>query len=170
MENTTVEVKLRPGQVVVVFDIGNSIAGQSPWQEQANAIGQRLSQLCVKDFNSEAISGKTAQKDVLLRRLKMFDLLSIGMPISKAAIELDLTYKGKKKTGRRRQSAINPYLALMPKMMITAAYDDASEAYSLVYRHGYINLLRGDRGYVIRGTHFIPDKILDNNDDLQDDW
>jgi hypothetical protein len=100
----------------------------------------------------------------------MFDLLSNGLPISKAAIELDLTYKGKKKTGKRRPSAINPYLALMPKMMITAAYDDASEAYSLVYRHGYINLLRGERGYVIRDSHLVPYTILYNNDEAPEDW
>lgn len=42
MEYTTVEIKLRPGQIAVVFDVGDMIAGQSPWQKQAYAIEQRL--------------------------------------------------------------------------------------------------------------------------------
>lgn len=169
MEYISVEVKLRPGQIAVVFDVGNLIAGQSPWQKQADAVEQRLKLLCKNDFDSEPIGGKPDHRSVLLRRLKMFDMLSAGKTLAFAADALDLTYK-KKKTGKKVNSPIEYFRLPSKQKPITTAYDDATEAYNLVYRHGYMNLLRGDDFYIIKGNHFVPLTLLDNNGEVPEDW
>jgi hypothetical protein len=169
MKNTSVEVRLRPGQIAVVFDVGNMIASQSPWEKQVWAIEQRLKYLCKNDFNAVPISGKPEHRKVLLRRLKMFDLLSSGTPLNVAANELNLTYQ-KKKIAKSKNQKPNMFASLAPPKPITTAFDDASAAYRNVYRHGYLSLLRGDDHYILQDKHLVPTTILENNNSMPEDW
>lgn len=173
MEFKTVAIELQPGQIAVVFDVAGLIHGQSPWDIQASALSERLKELCENEFQTSEIRGKPPHKKVLIRRLKMFDLLDEGRTLDKAAIELK--YRQKKPVSKVKSSA-SPFapmhLQLGKPEPVTTAFDDASEAYNLVYRHGYIALLRGEKGYTLKGKRLVPDTIMyrDEDTESQQDW
>ena len=173
MSAKTVSVDLQAGQVAVVLDLAGLIHGQSPWDIQAWALRERLQELCGRHFQADAVSGKPAHKKVLLRRLRMFDLLSAGMALDKAALELK--YRQRKPVAKVKGTASpfdSMHLQIGKSEPVTTAFEDASEAYNLVYRHGYIGLLRGEKNYMLRGSRLVPYTIVFNNEerDGQKNW
>jgi len=173
MEFNTAVIELQPGQVAVVFDVAGLIHGQSPWDIQAWAVRERLKELCENEFYTNEISGKPPHKKVLIRRLKMFDLLDEGRTLVKAAIELRYRQRKPVSKVKNSQSPFAPmHLQLGKSEPVTTAFDDASEAYKLVYRHGYIALLRGEKSYTLKGKRLVPDTIMyrDEDTESQQDW
>ena len=148
MNYTTVSLQLRPGQVAVVFDVAGCIAGQSPWEQQAWAIHQQLQRLCQQDFGAEPIGGKPVHRKVLIRRLELFDLISAHTRMKVVATQLAMTY-GRERASRSKTEPKGFFKHLLPSQPLTTAFDDATEAYNLVYRHGYRPKARrdSDRGH-----------------------
>lgn len=161
----TVPIDLRPGQVAVVFDVAGLIHGQSPWDVQAWAVRERLNELCKVQFQTTEIFGKPPHKKVLLRRLRMFDLLEKGTPLNTAASELH--YRVRKPVAKVK-GALSPFsvenMQLKKSEPVTTAFDDANEAYKHVYRHGYLGLLRGEKDYTLQGRRLVPNTIIYKND------
>lgn len=173
MESTTATLSLQPGQVAVVIDLAGLIDGQSPWDIQLWALRERLQEITAQQLKIAPVSGKPPHKKVLLRRLKMFDLLSDGTPLDKAALELK--YRQRKPVARVKGpiSAFDPvHLQLGKPEPVTTAFEDASEAYHLVYRHGYVGLLRGEKNYTLQGSRLVPNSIAlaDEFDERASDW
>lgn len=173
MASKSVSFNLEAGQVAVVFDLAGLISGQSPWDIQAWALRERLQELCQRHFQTDVVSGKPSHKKVLLRRLKMFDLLSQGISLDKAARELK--YRQRKPIAKAKKAA-SPFdsihLQLGKTEPVTTAFEDASEAYNIVYRHGYIDLLRGEKDYTLQGSRLVPNTIVFNQEDADGttDW
>jgi hypothetical protein len=166
MEFKTVPIDLRPGQIAVVFDVAGLIHGQSPWGVQAWVVRERLKELCKVHFRTTEIFGKPTHKNVLLRRLRMFDLLEKGTPLNTAASELH--YRVRKPVAKVK-GALSPFSAenmqLKKSEPVTTAFDDANEAYKLVYRHGYLGLLRGEKDYTLQGLRLVPYTIINKSGD-----
>lgn len=155
----TVSVQLRPGQVLMVFDISGLVAGNSPWEAQAWAAREHLQRLRSAQGISKDFFGKPRHKAVLLRQLRMFDLLSKGMPMESAVAELDYALpEAAQKKVRGRNHAL--YVQRQRAVATSTAFDDASEAYTLVYRHGYLSLLPHEHNYSLDGARLVPDTIL----------
>ncbi len=153
-------LNLQAGQVAVVLDLAGLIDGQSPWDIQLWALRERLQEISQDQLQVVPVSGKPHHRKVLLRRLKMFDLLSDGMPLNKAASELK--YRQRKPVAKVKGpiSAFDPvHLQLGKLEPVTTAFEDASEAYHFVYRHGYISLLRGEKNYTLQGGRLVPNSI-----------
>ena len=173
MAPRNVSLNLQPGQVAVVIDVAGLIDGQSPWDIQLWALRERLQEISQQQLQVDPISGKPPHRKVLLRRLKMFDLLSEGMPLDKAALELK--YRQRKPVAKVKGpvSAFDPvHLKLGKSEPVTTAFEDASEAYHLVYRHGYVGLLRGEKNYTLQGSRLVPNSIAlaDESDGCASDW
>jgi hypothetical protein len=168
----SVSVDLQAGQVAVVFDLAGLIHGQSPWDIQVWALRERLQELCQLHFKIDVVSGKPPHKKVLLRRLRMFDLLSNDTPLDKAALELKYRHRKQSIKAKSTASPFDPgHLQLGKSEPVTTAFEDASEAYNLVYRHGYIGLLRGEKNYTLQGQRLVPDSIVNSEDrDDAKDW
>ena len=161
MASRNVSLKLQPGQVAVVIDLAGLIDGQSPWDIQIWALRERLQEISVKQLKVDPVSGKPPHRKVLLRRLKMFDLLSDGMPLDKAALELKYRLRKPAAKVKCHASAFDPvHLKLGKPEPVTTAFEDASEAYHLVYRHGYVSLLRGEKDYTLQGSRLVPNSIV----------
>ena len=173
MAPKSVSLNLQPGQVAVVIDLAGLIDGQSPWDIQLWALRERLQEISQQQLQLDPVSGKPPHRKVLLRRLKMFDLLSDGMPLDKAALELK--YRQRKPVAKVKgpTSAFDPvHLQLGKSEPVTTAFEDASEAYHLVYRHGYVGLLRGEKNYTLQGSRLVPNSIAlaDESDERASDW
>ena len=164
MDAKAVMVELQPGQVAVVFDVAGIISGQSPWDIQAWATRERLMEMCKRDFHTTAIAGKPLHRKVLVRRLRMFDLLSLGGDWSLERASVELQYR-RKRTTQLHNGKINPFQNLGKLETLTAAFDHANEAYRLVYRHEYMELLRGDKNYTLKDGQLIPDTIIFRDQD-----
>lgn len=161
---SSVTIALEPGQVAVVFDVAGLIQGQSPWNIQAWALHERLSELCNTQLETQEVGGKPPHKKVLLRRLKMFDLLSEGWPIDEAAKKLHYRQKRTPKQVAQAASPFSPmHLQLGKSEPVTTAYDDANTAYDLVYRHGYLGLLQGEKNYTLNGNRLVSNTLVYKN-------
>lgn len=158
MEPKTLSIALQPGQVAIVFDVGGIIGGQSPYDIQIVATMDRLKVLCEKEFGTTAIAGKPQHKNVLIQRLKIFDLIDEkGLTVAGAAS--DLRYKAKG-TAAMLKGKLNPFRGIGKLETSSTAFDHVNEAYRLVYRHGYIDLLRGDKSHMLKGNRLIPAEIF----------
>lgn len=159
MASTKVSLILQPGQVAVVIDLAGLIDGQSPWEIQLWALNARLEEIS-KQLEVDRVSGKSPHRKVLLRRLKLFDLLSEEMPLEKAAMELKYRERRPVAKFKGSMSPFDPiHLNQGKSEPVTTAFEDASEAYRLVYRQGYVGLLRGEKTYTLHGRRLVPFSI-----------
>lgn len=166
MSSESVSIHLQAGQVAVVFDLAGLIHGQSPWDIQVDALRERLQELSQRHFQTDVVSGKPAHKKVLLRRLKMFDLVGEGMSLDKAAMELKYRQRKPVAMVKGTASPFDPmHMQIGKSEPVTTAFEDANEAYNLVYRHGYIGLLRGEKNYMLQGSRLVPYTIVFNNEE-----
>lgn len=173
MTTKNVSLNLQPGQVAVVIDVAGLINGQSPWDIQLWALRERLQEISQQQLQVDPVSGKPPHRKVLLRRLKMFDLLSDGMPLDKAALKLKYRRRQPVAKVKGPVSAFDPiHLKLGKLEPVTTAFEDASEAYHLVYRHGYVGLLRGEKNYTLQGSRLVPNGIAfaQESDEDGQDW
>ena len=159
-------IELQPGQVAVVFDVAGIFAGQSPWQIQADAISEILGRLSKDKFKAVPLSGKSRHKNVLVRCLKLFDLLDDHRSLAGAASVLGY---GKKQKRPKDSFTNSPFSSQSLQTLtkrepvseaVTTAFEDANEMYNLIYRHGYIKLLQGERTYKYTKGRLTPHSIV----------
>ena len=159
-KSETISIELQPGQMAVVFDVSGLINGQSPFELQLSATDQRLRQLCETEYQTTELRGKVTHSRVLVRRLKLLKLLEEGKPFESAARSLD--YK-MKVSSKKSKSELSPFarrhLAPLSQEPVTTAYEDVVEVYNNVYRHGYMDLMRGYRGYWLEGKRLVPHNL-----------
>lgn len=158
-------IQLNAGQVAIIFDVAGVIFGQSPYDQQIELARERLAALC-EGLRVAKIGGKPPHREVLVRRLKMFDLISAGSSLAEAAVRVKAATLG----SGDPFSANN--LRLRPPKPSTTSFDDATEAYNLVYRHGYAALLQGESSYVLNGNQAVPSDFFyrDEVRHLLKDW
>jgi hypothetical protein len=166
LRSESVSIELRPGQVAVVFDLAGLIHGQSPWDIQLWTVRDRFIALCNDQLQATVISGKPQHRKALLRRLRMFDLLDEGRDLADATSILG--YRRRRPIATIKGSP-NPFsaghLQLGKLEPVTSAFEDANAAYDLVYRHQYLDVLRGERNYTLIGNRLIPYAISDKGND-----
>lgn len=158
----TVQIQLKPGQVVVVYDLAGIVGGDSPYRAQAWATEDRLQELRTSMTTHKDFHGKCRDKSVLLRQLHLFDKLSAGKTIDSAAATLDYSIT-ERYTPKARGHNHVPFRTSPPRASSTV-FKDAKAAYELVYRHGYLRLLTFERGYELRGKRLAPLEYLDEQE------
>lgn len=152
LETVTVPIKLKPGQVAIVFDLGGHFVN-SPWNVQLLAAHDELEKLAKKLYCVDGLSYKDKHKEVLTRRLAMFDQISIGRSIQEAEMNVS-AHKAHAKFIKTRKVASPFPTAVGEQKATTTAYDDADEVYDLIYRHGYIKLLGAEKYFKVDGNRF----------------
>lgn len=152
LEAVTVPIKLKPGQVAIVFDLGGHFVN-SPWNVQLLAAHDELEKLAKKLYCVDGLSYKDKHKEVLIRRLAMFDEISIGRSIQEAEMNVS-AHKAHAEFIKTRKSASPFPSAVGEQKAKTTAYDDADEVYDLIYRHGYIKLLGAEKYFKVDGNRF----------------
>ncbi|TXG98342.1 MAG: hypothetical protein E6R08_04960 [Nevskiaceae bacterium] len=154
LEAKTEIVSLRPGQVLAVLDIGGLMYGQSPWEVQLWALQDRLREIASGPFPKRSMFGKLPHRKVLMRLLKLFDLVDEGASMS--AIASRLHYR----TPPKRVNAMTSMTQVLDRTAADSraarVAEDATKAYQLVYQHGYLDLLRGEKLYVLQGKRMKP--------------
>jgi hypothetical protein len=175
-DSSQVTLNLQAGQVAIVFDVGGILNGQSAWDIQTWAARERLNELCQTTYQTTEVKYGLGHKRVLVRRLALLKMLSEGKELQKAFRELYKARKpfaGKqlknKSKSLRTDSAdqVNQKAAAMMDQVVktfsqtpsTTAFEDAAKIYNYIYRHGYIDLLRGEKTYQLNGPSLIPHTI-----------
>jgi hypothetical protein len=161
-EPSQVTLNLEAGQVAIVFDVGGLISGQSAWDIQMWALRTRFDELCKTNFRTTEVKYGIVHKRVLLRRLSLLKKLDEGCTLSTAVKDLD--YKIRKPFVSKQlkdapADAMDQLVKSVTDTPVTTAYEDAIEIYNYIYRHGYLDLLRGSKTYTLDGTRLIPDDI-----------
>lgn len=148
----TETVTLRPGQVLVVFDLSGLIYGQSPLDPQLWAAREHLEKISTRPFPKTSFFGKPMHRAVLLRRLKLFDALDAGCSMAEACEMLQYRFRGKPSASPGPFSNMAKSLASGGKKgePVTTAFEDANAAYELVYLHGYLAQLLGEKSYSLQ--------------------
>lgn len=153
-ETKNIQLEIRPGQLAVLIDLGN-VFHASPWRQQIFALQDYLENFSKADHEIEEAKGKTLHKSILLRRLRTLDAFTKGATAREAG-------KLASSLQTRELIAQNPKVASpfghMTDTLPTkpTCYEDLSEAYNLVYQHGYLKLAIQDGLYKIDGERMRP--------------
>lgn len=143
--------KLRPGQIAVVLDIGGSFFGKSPWEVQLNALIEKLSEL------SPAFKHKVMHQSILFRRWCLLKLMNDEHKSLQSA-SMDHTYTNKYSPRKAPKTGANQLTK--PRVPRTTVSEDASAIFELVYEHGYLYLLSGERGHEVQGDKLVPYSLV----------
>lgn len=154
----------------MVIDLAGLIDGQSPWDIQLWALRERLQEITAQQLKIAPVSEKPPHKKVLLRRLKMFDLLSDGTPLDKAALGLATSAQ----TVANKQT-ITHLTSLYLQIWATNPGHNVLDIQctSPVYRHGYVVVARREELYTLQGSQaWRPNSIAlaDESDERASDW
>lgn len=152
-EHKDIKLAIKPGQLVVVLDLG-SIFHVSPWRQQIFALHDFLENFTKSDHKIEGLEGKSLHKAILMRRLRVLDEVTKGIPVREAGklasrLHATETVKSLKKVSPF--GATGDFGVTKP-----TCYEDLNEAYKLVYRHGYLKLAIQDVIYKIDGERMRP--------------
>lgn len=165
LKKETVEVELRPGQVLVVYDLSGFIYGQSPLSPQLWAAEAHLEKLSRRPFAKDSFSGKPMHREVLLRRLRLFDKIDAGIPLYDACKQLGYKFRSDQPFEEDVMHRIAHGLGKSKRPdPVTTAYEDLDAAYSLVYRHGYLAQLLGEKSFSLQEVGgrraLVPDPLI----------
>ena len=152
LETITVPITLRPGQVAIVFDLGGHFV-DSPWNVQAFAAQEQLEKLAKNHYGVEGLTKKDKHKEVLLRRLAMFDEINSNRSIQQAEANILGDEALSKLILKRKVPSPFP-IEVIEKKASSRAYEDVQAAYDLIYRHGYIKLIGAEKFFKLDGNRF----------------
>jgi Family of unknown function (DUF6499) len=175
-EPSQITLNLQAGQVAIVFDVGGILNGQSAWDIQTWAARERLNALCQATYHTTEVKYGLGHKRVLVRRLALLKMLDDGRELQTAFKDLYKVRKpfaGKQLKNKPKTPKTDPtdqanqkaaaFMVQAAKTLSqtpsTTAFEDAAAIYKYIYRHGYIDLLRGEKTYQLDRQSLIPHGI-----------